>query len=246
MDTSPLSLYRQEFAKRAEWRREDEHRFLEKLKLEQDKEKKLERDERERQDEQFLDMVVAVLATETEVKDFTVKLDAYDTAIIEALYENEEKMKIVRQDLKVLLDQAYVLPDGRRVFKTEDGTRIFDEHGAEVTDLDPDLIDEKHPYWEKYEGPFKQKFALEEERKELLEFQKRTDDARAELDEGGMTKDRLDELETILAKNAPDAVKRRMGHDAEPANQAAPTPKNDEPLQVAPSRAGAKLDMPAL
>lgn len=241
METSTLSLYRQEFAKRAEWRREDERRFLEKLKTENEKEKKRERERQEHQEEQLLEMVVAVLATETQVREFTFKLDAYDTAIVEALNENDEQMVLVRRDLEALLDRAYVLPDGRRAFKTEDGTRVFDEHGKEVFDLDPDLIDETHPYWQQYEGPFKQKFALDEKREELLEFQKQADDARSELQKGEMTKDRLEELEKILAKNAPDEVRRRMDQDAAPANEAALKPENDEQQKIAPSRTGIRL-----
>ena len=41
--------------------------------------------------------------------------------------------------------QAYLLPDGRRVFKTEDGSRVFDEHSIEVTDFDPETIEDWRP-----------------------------------------------------------------------------------------------------
>lgn len=244
MEVTPLRSYRQEFAKRAEWRREDERRF-DQQKLKEESDKKKER-EREAEQESLLDTALVAMATDTEFAAFNVELDAYDAATVEALMENEERLDAVRQELKILLDQAYVLPDGRRVFKTEDGSRVFDEHGVEVKDIDPDAIEDWRPHWEKYQNPFEREADLAKQREDILEFQKVTDEARAEAkkagENGGMSAERLEELRRKLADEAPDAVKVKMDKDA---------PERGVDIAAAPSpepsfRSVGKLDMPAL
>lgn len=244
METIQLRSYRQEFAKRAEWRRESERR-LDQI-AQKEKDRKEDRENDAAHDEALLDTAMIAMAAETDIADFTAELDAYDAATVEALMENEAQLKAVRQELKILLDQAYVLPDGRRVFKTEDGARVLDEHGIEVKDVDPDSIEDWRPYWEKYQNPFERKADLVRQREDILEFQKLTDDVDAEIAEarenGGMTRERLDELRQKLADEAPDAVKAKMAKDA---------PEQDADLAAAPKsetafRPPGRLDAPAI
>ena len=72
-------------------------------------------------------LVATAIATSEEIARVTAKLDRYDVATIEALQLNEEQLAAVQAEIDHLLLEAHVLPDGRRVFKTEDGTRVFDE-----------------------------------------------------------------------------------------------------------------------
>lgn len=239
-----LRSYRLEFARRAEGWREDQHREYFRKKEAEEREKKREQGNEAAQDAMF-DYVTAVLASETAIQSFTVKVDAYQAATVEALMENEEQLRRVSEELQILLDQAYVLPDGRRVFKTEDGIRVFDEHGVEVRDIDPDTIEDWRPHWEKYQNPFERKAGLVEEREKLFEFQKIADEADAEIanaKEEGIAQDRLDELEKRLADEAPDVVKHKLGmpvldQDAEPAAT---------PQQHTTFRPAGRLDMPTL
>lgn len=240
METAPLRSYREEFAKRAEWRREDERR-LDQIKLKEDKDKKEERD-REAEQEALLDSFVVVMATEVEITDFNVKLNTYDTATVEALMENEEALAKVREEMRIMLDKAYVLPDGRKVFKTEDGARVFDEHGVEVKDFDPKTIEDWRPRHEGYQSIVKQFDGLTEERKELVEFQGQLDEVRDDANEDGLTKAELEELEKRLEENVPDAVKAKMANDG---------PEQDAEVAAAPKpettfRPAGKLDMPAI
>jgi len=244
METAPLRPYRLEFAKRAEWKREDERR-LDQAKQKEEKDKKEER-ERVAEQESLLDTAMVVMATNTEMAAFHTELNAYDTATVEALMENEEQLNVVRGELKILLDQAYVLPDGRRVFKTEDGTRVFDERGIEVKDFDPDAIEDWRPRWEKYKNPFEREADLAKQREEILEFQKLTDEVRAETktaeENGGMSRERLKELREKLADVAPEAVRAKMGKNApESEAELAAAPKPDPAFRPA-----GKLDAPAL
>lgn len=245
METVALRSYRLEFARRAADRREEERRILDQIKDKEERDKKREQDTAAEQDA-LMDLAVAVLATEVEFADFTVQLDEYDAATVRALMENEEQLKQVREELQILLDKAYVLPDGRRVFKTEDGSRVFDEHGVEVKDIDPDMIEDWRPYWERYQNPFEREADLVQQREDILEFQTLTDEVRAETQEakeaGGMNRERLDELKAKLADEAPDAVKRHMQKDG---TLGLDTSSEIEP-QAAAFRPAGKLDMPAI
>ena len=240
METPALRSFRQEFAKRAEWRREDERRYIDRIKADE-KEKKREK-EQERQDEALMDWALAELASQADIAAFTVKLDKHDAATVEALMENEKALERVREELWIMLDKAYVLPDGRRVFKTEDGTRVFDEHGQEVTDFDAQQIEEWRPKWEEMNKSIEKRDALENERRELIEYQDRLDKIREEADKDGLTKDELEKLEKRLEEGTPEAVKRQLNRDEENAPR---HERNGEPEQPV-FRTGAKLDMPAL
>lgn len=93
-----------------------------------------------RGDEAELSSFADAIVSASEIAEFEVDLDRYDTATVAALQENEVQLAQVRERMDALLGQAYVLPDGRRVFKTEDGLRVFDESGKE---LDASTIDPK-------------------------------------------------------------------------------------------------------
>lgn len=190
-------------------------------------EQRAERDRRERRAvadgkaAEMMDLAVSVL-TSTEVAEFSVELDTYDTATVEALQENERQLDFVRERIEALLSKAYILPDGRRVFKTEDGLRVFDEHGLELDaeTIDPDVIPEQHPRWEAYKPEFDRFQELERERTRLLEYQSELDDAREQLNSGEMTREEYDELRDHLKDTMPEAVRAHV-----------PGLTNDEPLQ---------------
>ena len=84
----------------------------------------------------------AVMATQIQIVEFEAKLDIYDQATVEALIENQILLDAVRSRLNSMLDQAYVMKDGRRVFKSEDGSTVIDEFGKNVSaeEIDPERI----------------------------------------------------------------------------------------------------------
>lgn len=172
--------------------------------------------------------MAALVITESEVNAFRVELDQYDAAAIEALHENEAALIRVLARKEELLAKAYVLPDGRRVFKSEDGIRVFDEHGMEldVSSIDPDLIDETHPLWETYKPILEESIRLEEQRRALLDYQARLDEARERLDAGDLTREEFDRLREELTAEMPDAVKAHVaGLENEPSE-----PKPSDPV----------------
>lgn len=172
----------------------------------------------------------AVLATELQIEKFKTKLDAYDEATVKALMENQGKLDdIIRRlsevemRLQDMLDRAYVMEDGRRVFLTKDRTQAFDEHGTEIThdELDFGLVPKSNPTWESRSGAVvEQDKLLSEykdvsiERQEILKFQEKADTARERVADGKITKSELDDLDTDLSDAMPPSVKSHLpGYD---------------------------------
>ncbi len=163
----------------------------------------------EKLDDEILSLATeAVMATEMQIEEFKVKLDTYDEATVFALMENQEQLDAVNAQILAMLERAYVMDDGRRVFKTEDGTQVFDEQGTEVTrdELDFDLISPSAPTWEQRMELLGKRDQLTTERKQILEFDK----ARENVAEGKISSDELDELDSELSEAAPPLVKKQM------------------------------------
>ena len=239
MDMTPLPFYRTEFAKRAERREEDQRLF------EFNRKKNKERDKDEDARESDADgALIVVMATDAEIADFTVELDAYDTATVEALTINREQMEAVQADLEEMLGEAYVLEDGRRVFKTEDGLRVFDEKGQELSadDLDPGLIDDRKPTWETYSSSISTYDSLAKERTGLLDYQNDLDTVRERLKAGDVSADELRQMDDDLRRSLPDAVKKLLPQDM----QDEPAAEAEIVSEPAAFRPGVRLDMPEL
>jgi hypothetical protein len=241
MEAATLSQFRLEFAKRAEARRDDERRTVDQIRQKEDKDKKVERDQKAAHDA-LLDSMLAVLASDADIAAFHIKLDTYDSATVEALMENDEALAAAREEIRLMLDKAYVLPDGRKVFKTEDGTRVFDEHGIEVEDFDSTTIEDWRPRWEEFRGELRVENELVQQREKLIKFQEQLDEAREASNADGLTKSELEELERRLEENAPEAIKAKLAKDGPERNaELADAPKPETAFRPA-----GKLDMPAL
>lgn len=182
-----------------------------------------ERDERrqEREKEARADgqdaMTVMVMGTldEVEAAEMQARIELHDRAVIEALMENEERLVAANQRVEELLEQAHVLEDGRRVFKTEDGRFVFDEHGNEVaaSEVDPRDIEDFRPSWETFDVDKGERDGLLEERRELLEYQEKLDQAQTRMANGQMTRDDFDQLDRLMADDVPLAVRRHLPPD---------------------------------
>ena len=200
-----------------------QRQFIQKQDERQKREEQLERAE-----EDFSALAGAVttaMASSERIEAFEAELTTYDTAVVEALMENDQQMAVVQERLDALLERAYVMEDGRRVFRTEDGTQVFDEFGVEVpsSELDPALIPEHAPTWEQARPDVEAKNALLEERAQLLDYQRQLDEAREAVADGEISEADLTELETNLRETMPDAVRAQLpkGHPAARVEQAA-------------------------
>ncbi len=175
-------------------------------------------------------------AFETRLDKYDARLEAHDIAITKALMENSELLDILSEhllqveiDLQNMLDRAYVMEDGRRVFKSEDGVTIIDEFGETVDReiLDPDLVPNNGDTSERYleRLTFKQE-TLQAQSDALAERQKlhdaadkievlkeRSADARAKISEyrgkieqGGLTVEEIEEFDAELADAMPPSM----------------------------------------
>lgn len=137
------------------------------------------RNERQEQERtQQLDSFAAVVASTVEQRQMDLKrrLDDLAASNSAALMENAEALAEIRHRVQALLNRAYLHEDGRRLFRTVDGTRVIDEHGQDVTEeIDPDLIEPFRPTWEEFAQEQAEQDALEQERQDLLERQDRLD-----------------------------------------------------------------------
>ncbi|NLS20606.1 hypothetical protein HGP16_29240 [Rhizobium sp. P40RR-XXII] len=180
----------------------------------QERDKRDEREKLEKQEREDLETwTETVLATTEQVAAFRVQLDSYDAKTVDALMDNREAMEAVRHKMDDMLDRAEVLPDGRRVFKTMDGKRVFDEHGQELAPevIEASSIDDKKPKWETYKDSMDENTRLTYEREQLIEYQTKLDKARARLDKGDITAKETDSIKADLSKTMPDAVREKLG-----------------------------------
>lgn len=177
----------------------------------------MERDRRERKEAfeqnetEFMDFAMTMVAA-TEIDGFRLEIDAYDAAAVSALYENEHRLALARTELGDLFAKAHVLPDGRHVFKTEDGVRVFDEHGQELAldVIDPDAIADERPRWEAVKPKIDAHDALVKERDEIIRYQGKLDDARERLDKGDISRTEFDAMREDLKEAMPDAVRDQL------------------------------------
>jgi len=161
-----------------------------------------------------------IMATETQIEKFKIKLDNYEEATVIALMENQEQLDTVNAQLLAMLERAYVMDDGRRVFKTEDGAQVFDEFANEVTheELDFDLITSDMPTWEAFSKDKELQESLVAERKQILKFQEKVDHVRDQVADDKITTKELDNLDAELSDAMPPSVKAHLPGFSEAGN----------------------------
>ncbi|UES36708.1 hypothetical protein [Roseibium aggregatum] len=176
-----------------------------------------ERERREKADEKLNDAMeslvsAAIMATEEKLKAFQTKLDTYDEATVVALMENQEKLDLINAEINDLLSKAYVMEDGRRVFKSEDGSYVIDEYGETVSpdELDPMAIPDGHPSAETYAEKLENRKQLTQERQDILDFQEKVDAAREATADGEISEKELEDLDADLLDAMPDSVRNNV------------------------------------
>lgn len=186
---------------------------------------------------------VSPLAAVQQIAEFEADLTLYDTATVDALMANDLQLEKVRADLEALLSQAFVMEDGRRVFRTENGTQVIDEFGEEVRPdkIDPATIPDHHPTWEEFAAVRDQYATLQQEHEALIGYQEQLDEAREALAEGEISQAELEDLQAKLIEEMPDAVQARLPQE-HPAVQKTQkervVEKSAEPATVSPSLEG--------
>ncbi len=200
----------------------------------------------ERLDDEILSFAAeTIIATQIQIAEFESRIDAYEAridayeagldaqevAILNALTENQlhldqidRLLGEVELRLQDLLAQAYILEDGRRVFKSEDGTFVIDEFGENVSRDEVDFELVTGPSAQLYMKELASKNSLTEEHATVLEQRNqlhlahdkldsarerisaardKIQDAREKIAEGGITVDELEDLDAELLDAMP-------------------------------------------
>jgi agmatine/peptidylarginine deiminase len=243
MQLVPHQSWKLEFAKSADIERYREivRKVQEEAKRDRkqrdDKEKEKDREERRAELSELAD--VMVMASAVEVEAFHVTLDHYDTATYEAIIANEELLASLYRERDDMLAKAYVLPDGRRVFESEDGLRVFDEFGTELDAslITPEEIEDWRPKAERFQSNDSQIDDALSERSRLVEYQQQLDEARERAKEGEITAEDLKALEQDLTEDMPDAVRERLLPEHRPPAPRAEIAQEPDRTPVAAQRA---------
>lgn len=248
MEPVAQSPWRLEFARRAAITRELEKRLRDELHMQEKREREKEQETCAEEQTDILAMVEIVLATDRQIAELRVKVDYYDGVAVEALLANEADLQAIRQQIREAWLDAYMLPDGRRVFKNRDGTQVFDESGAEISpeEVDPDAIADDKIRWEDWLDMNAREAELVEERNELIEFQDKVAEVREKLDDPALTANEAAALAAELEDAAPARVQAIVDRNAD-------TPKQDRAQEAAPGyvadqqrfQTAAKLDIAA-
>ena len=126
--------------------------------------------------------------------------------------DNQHALDLVFRQREEVEAAAFRLPDGRMAFKTEDGQRVFDQHGTKLAPetVSPDAIPGNAPTWESNQMIIAAENKLLHERDQLHDYQKSLDEAREAAGKGKFTADALARMEAKLQKDMPDAVKAQL------------------------------------
>ncbi len=170
--------------------------------------------------------VTVVMATEAQIDTFKAKLDLYDQATTTALMENQIEYEALQKrmfEIEARLDgiwqHANIMPDGRRVFLTADRTQAYDEFGTEVSneEYSYDLFKPDHYPIDSFVLDLKARGAvrnaLEDNRTargKIHEFDDLKNHHREELDQGGVTEERLNEMDEELLDAMPPEVAKQL------------------------------------
>lgn len=192
--------------------------------------------------EDILDMVI--MATATELAEFDVTINHYETATYEALIENERLLEEARREHEQMLEKTYTLPDGRKVFESEDGLRVFDAEGNELDAaiITPEEIEDWRPKHEAFQASSDTLDALMAERAEIIEYQERLELAREQVKDGEISRSDLTALERELADEMPDAVRKEVPVELQPTREL----DDAKPQPAMAFKPGGSLEMPTV
>lgn len=193
-------------------------------------ERKKETEEREKDGFKAVEREIIHGNLELRARRLESRIGLHQQAVIQALLENQRQLDEAEDRIDQMLAEAHVLEDGRRVFKSEDGTRVFDEHGQEIGAeiLDPAAIDDNKTRWEQFKAEKDEHTRLTAEREELLNYQNQLDQAQDRLEQQGFSADDADDLDGLLTGGAPDAIHAYLPETDPALEQAGAGPVADD------------------
>jgi hypothetical protein len=150
-------------------------------------------------------------------EEFRKTLDLLEQASMEALHENEERLRATRQDLQRIRDRAYeiTMPDGTVAKVYRDGDKVRTDDGAEVSRdvVKAEDISERSPSWAERKAFGDVATRIEAEQREILEYRDRLVRARKGLSSDDLDEERFNAIQADMTR-MPEAVSRRLGENS--------------------------------
>lgn len=184
-------------------------RILWQLRDQEDRNKKAQLNQKqETESDAVADYALSIISVE-QSDQFQSEITVFQEATTEALIHQEKLIEKARIELQEVIDQAYILEDGRKAFKDREGLKVYDIDGNELgeTIITADEIPDHHPRIEDLLERREQLQILEREQTEILEFQDKLDEARDRLDRGDLTQQEFKDLRDDIYDSAPQAVR---------------------------------------
>ena len=183
------------------------------IKAKEQEEKRLEAEQQA--DDAFLGLAeAAIIATNNQIAEFEARMDAYeiklnayearldryDAAVAQALIESVERLDLLEEQHRRLVERGFTAPNGQKVFKSEDGTFVVDQTGQPVGEeiVVPSTIPDGLPTAEQIIDLNDRIMAERENQQQLLEAQREIDEARDRIAE---VRDKLDEGRDLLEQD---------------------------------------------
>ncbi len=170
--------------------------------------------------------VSVIMASEIQIAAFDAKLDIYDEATTAALMDNQIEYEALQRRLieiearlEGIWQYANTMADGSRVFLNEARTQAYDEFGKPVSDEEYsyDQFPPDHFPVDDFLSDLKARGAAHDamrnnrqERDKIHEFDDLKDRLREELAQGGLSEDRLNEMDAELLDTMPPSVKAHV------------------------------------
>jgi hypothetical protein len=182
---------------------------------------------REKEVERIASFMRTVMATQERIAEFQRKLDMLERASYEALIENEERLAAARDELDRIREQAMevTMPDGTAAKVYRDGDKVRDDDGTEVSPeiIRPDDISPGRPDWQQRRAIGNEIDDLARQRRDIIEFRERLDQAREKSSGDQIVEEELSVLEKELG-DMPEPVTRHLPSDSPASRQPAFTP----------------------
>ena len=170
--------------------------------------------------------VSVIMASEIQIAEFEAKLDIYNEATTTALMENQiefealqKRLVEIESRLEGVWQHANIMEDGRRVFLNADRTQAYDEFGKTVSneEYSYDQFPLDHKPVDGFLDQLKERGEVHDamknnrqERDKIHKFDDLKNQHREELAQGGITEDRLDEMDAELLDEMPPSVSAHL------------------------------------
>lgn len=148
--------------------------------------------------------------------EFSKRLDVLDQASAHALFENEDKLRMARKELKRVQNRAYeiTMPDGTIAKVYRDGEIVRDDDGTIVDTIKPDELPASAPTWAERKAYGDAVEGLQSEQAEIIKYRDKLARTRHRLTSGeDLSAEEMSELEADAAR-MPDTVRRSAGEES--------------------------------